>query len=36
MTARVMRKYLKCDNTAQWKQVSVDESCIFSSFAARE
>lgn len=36
MTARAMIKYLKCDNSAQWKQVSVDKSCIFSSFIARE
>lgn len=36
VTPWVMIKYLKCDNSAQWKQVSVDESCIFSSFVARE
>lgn len=36
VTAWVMRKYLKCDNVAQWKQVPVDKSCVFSSFIARE
>jgi len=36
VTAWVTRKYQKCDSIARWKQVSVDKSCIFSNFIAKE